>query len=91
MRPSKYTRLPLCDGEHVVRGARGRQCEAVARETGRLALSDEKKGRRKVSASGTSGKNGMERDVGGALRSAYQEVVNEQTPTDLLDLLKKLS
>ena len=73
------------------RGARDRRCAAVAKETGRLALSDEKKGRRKASASGGSGKNNQARDVGGALRSAYQKVVDEQTPSDLLDLLKKLS
>lgn len=32
-----------------------------------------------------------ERDVGTALRAAYQQAVDEQVPSDLLDLLGKLS
>jgi hypothetical protein len=58
-------------------------------ETGRLALSDDKKGRKRGPSSG-AGKPGPARDVGGALRSAYQKVIDEQTPDEMLDLLKKL-
>ena len=37
------------------------------------------------------GKEGKsDRDVGNALRRAYDEAVNEAVPDDLLDLLKKL-
>lgn len=32
-----------------------------------------------------------ERDVGTALRAAYQQAVDEKVPSDLLDLLGKLS
>jgi hypothetical protein len=34
---------------------------------------------------------GDERDVGAALRSAYQKTVEEAVPDDLLDLLGKLN
>lgn len=34
---------------------------------------------------------GDERDVGAALRSAYQKTVDEVVPDDLLDILSKLN
>ena len=59
-------------------------------ETGRLALSDEKKGRNKTGAEKGPGRDGPTRDVGSALRSVYQKAVEEDVPADLLDLLGKL-
>ena len=59
-------------------------------ETGRLVLSDDKKGRKKTGAGSGPGKNGPTRDVGGALRTVYQKTVEEQIPSEMLDLLGKL-
>ena len=57
---------------------------------GTLALSDEKKTKRKTggkpSSDGTA-----DRDVGHALRSVYSKTVSEDVPSELLDLLGKLS
>jgi len=55
---------------------------ATDSEKGRVAMPAATKSRRK-------GK-GDERDVGAALRSAYQKTVDEAVPTDLLDLIGKL-
>ena len=58
-------------------GARDTTSDARAngRTTGRVAQSDEAK----------------DRQMGTALRSVYQQTVEEQIPDDLLDLLGKLS
>lgn len=61
-----------------------------------MALSDDKKTRRgtehpaKASGKG-KGNTQSDRDVGHALRSVYSLTVNEDIPTDLLDLLGKLN
>jgi hypothetical protein len=49
---------------------------------------DETKRPPKVKASSETGK--PNRDLGDALRQAYDEAVREDIPNDLLDLLKKL-
>jgi hypothetical protein len=58
-----------------------------------LALSDDKKTKRdtKDRAKRPSGGQSADRDVGHALRSVYSTTVNEEIPTELLDLLGKLS
>jgi hypothetical protein len=38
-----------------------------------------------------SSRTGDERDVGTALRAAYQQAVDEKVPSEMLDLLGKLS
>jgi hypothetical protein len=55
-----------------------------------LALSDEKKGRKKTGTAGGPSKTGPTRDVGGALRSVYQRTIEEEIPAEMLDLLGKL-
>jgi Anti-sigma factor NepR len=58
-----------------------------------LALSESKKSKRDAkgpSATGGDGKVG-DRDVGHALRSVYAKTVSEDIPSELLDLLGKLS
>jgi hypothetical protein len=71
---------------------------AVDRGWGKLALSDDKKTRSKeaVPTSRSTGKKdperaGSDRDVGHALRSVYAKTVSEDIPSELLDLLGKLS
>ena len=67
-------------------------------ETGQVALSDNEKGQRKKGQAGaesargerSSGRNGPRRDVGAALRSVFQNTVNEGVPQEMLDLLGKL-
>lgn len=57
-----------------------------------MALSDEKKTKR--SATDPAAKGGgtpADRDVGHALRSVYAKTVSEDVPSELLDLLGKLS
>lgn len=58
-----------------------------------MALSDEKKTKR--NAAGSSSPKGeasaADRDVGHALRSVYAKTVSEDVPSELLDLLGKLS
>ena len=60
---------------------------------GTLALGDEKKTKRKTAASSALKREGVtaDRDVGHALRSVYAKTVSEDVPSDLLDLLGKLS
>lgn len=41
-------------------------------------------------ARASSGKDGANRNVGAALRSVYQETINEDIPAEMLDLLGKL-
>jgi len=57
-----------------------------------LAFEDEKGGgARKAEADTKAGKkNGEKPEVGQALRSAYQQTVNEDIPPEMLDLLGKL-
>ena len=55
-----------------------------------MALSDDKKGRKKTGAIKAPGRDGPTRDVGSALRSVYQKAVEEDVRADLLDLLGKL-
>jgi hypothetical protein len=43
------------------------------------------------SSAGASGHGQSDRDVGHALRSVYSTTVNEEIPSELLDLLGKLS
>jgi hypothetical protein len=57
-----------------------------------LALSDEKKSDRKTKPTGRApGGSSADKDVGHALRSVYSNTVNEEIPSELLDLLGKLS
>jgi hypothetical protein len=58
-----------------------------------LALDDEKKMKRKVAGSTAPAGEGAtaDRDVGHALRSVYAKTVSEDVPSELLDLLGKLS
>ncbi|WP_246847946.1 NepR family anti-sigma factor [Sphingomonas beigongshangi] len=47
---------------------------------------------RKTSSKKTSEKGqGNDRDMGAALRSAYQKTVDEHVPDEMLDLLNKLA
>lgn len=59
-----------------------------------MALSDEKNSTQGQAAPGADadpvGGKKPERDVGHALRSVYSATVNEDVPTELLDLLGKL-
>lgn len=55
---------------------------ATDSDDGRIATTAAPRQRRK--------RKGDERDVGAALRSAYQKTVEEAVPADLLDLLGKL-
>lgn len=56
----------------------------------RVAVQDHAKNR--VQHPSRSGKKTLDNGpVGNALRAAYQDAVEEQVPSDLLDLLKKLS
>jgi hypothetical protein len=67
-------------------------CDAVVGDRGRgiLALTDDKKTRWKTGEkSSTDGS--ADRDVGHALRSVYAKTVSEDVPSELLDLLGKLS
>jgi hypothetical protein len=58
---------------------------------GILALSEDKKIKRKSEARAADGVSGKpDRDVGHALRSVYSNTVNEEIPSELLDLLGKL-
>jgi hypothetical protein len=57
-----------------------------------LALSDDKKSKRKTQAPPKdSGHGSGDRDVGHALRTVYSKTVSEEIPSELLDLLGKLS
>lgn len=58
-----------------------------------MALSDDNENRRGAKGSPESGKDGTasDRDVGHALRSVYSKTVSEEIPSELLDLLGKLS
>jgi hypothetical protein len=58
-----------------------------------LALGDEKKMRRKAAGATAPKQDGVaaDRDVGHALRSVYSKTVSEDVPSELLDLLGKLS
>jgi hypothetical protein len=58
-----------------------------------LALSDDKKSKRKTQAPSQkdSGHGSGDRDVGHALRTVYSKTVSEDIPSELLDLLGKLS
>jgi hypothetical protein len=58
-----------------------------------LALDDEKKMKRKAAGSAAPAGDGpaADRDVGHALRSVYAKTVSEDVPSELLDLLGKLS
>jgi hypothetical protein len=63
-----------------------------------LALSDDNKSKRSARASAGPGEDGSreggkaaDRDVGHALRSVYSKAVSEEIPSELLDLLGKLS
>ncbi|HEY0271223.1 MAG TPA: NepR family anti-sigma factor [Sphingomonas sp.] len=69
------------------------QCGGDRRGRGILALSDDKKSKRagKDRAKRPSGEQSADRDVGHALRTVYSSTVNEEIPTELLDLLGKLS
>lgn len=60
---------------------------------GSLALSDDKKSKRKTPAPSQqdSGHGSGDRDVGHALRTVYSKTVSEDIPSELLDLLGKLS
>ena len=61
------------------------------RERGILALSEDKKIKRRSEGRGSDGGTAKaDRDVGHALRSVYSNTVNEEIPTELLDLLGKL-
>lgn len=60
------------------------------RGRGILALTDEKKTRRKTGDK-SSGDGTADRDVGHALRSVYARTVSEDVPSELMDLLGKLS
>jgi hypothetical protein len=66
---------------------------ALAGGWGTLALGDEKKTKRKVASLAGSKQEGAtaDRDVGHALRSVYSKTVSEDVPSELLDLLGKLS
>ena len=62
------------------------------RGRGTLALSDDTKNKRGAKGEKRSpGGPASDRDVGHALRSIYSSTVNEEIPTDLIDLLGKLS
>lgn len=65
----------------------------IDRGRGRLALSDGNKSKRSAKGSSQSGADGKgaDRDVGHALRSVYSKTVSEEIPSELLDLLGKLS
>lgn len=56
---------------------------ATDSDDGRIATAASPRQRRK--------RKGDDRDVGTALRSAYQKTVDEAIPADLLDLLGKLN
>jgi hypothetical protein len=58
-----------------------------------LALSDSDKSKRSAKDSAESGgeSKASDRDVGHALRSVYAKTVSEEIPSELLDLLGKLS
>ena len=60
---------------------------------GTLALSDEKKAKRSNAGAPAGKQDGVtaDRDVGHALRSVYAKTVSEDVPSELLDLLGKLS
>lgn len=68
-------------------------CGDADRGWGKLALSDDKKSRRKTPASSRQdpGQGSGDRDVGQALRTVYSKTVSEDIPSELLDLLGKLS
>ena len=56
-----------------------------------MALSEDKKIRRKTDGRARDGVAGKtDRDVGHALRSVYSDTVNEEIPSELIDLLGKL-
>ncbi len=58
---------------------------------GILALDEDKKIKRKGEGRARTGATGKsDRDVGHALRSVYSNTVNEEIPSELLDLLGKL-
>jgi hypothetical protein len=65
----------------------------AALNRGRLALSDTKKSGRTAKQPSGAGGDGQtaDRDVGHALRSVYAKTVSEDIPSELLDLLGKLS
>lgn len=66
----------------------------VGRGWGTLALNDNKKTGRSGKGSSETGGEGAaatDRDVGHALRSVYAKTVSEDIPSELLDLLGKLS
>jgi hypothetical protein len=65
----------------------------IRRGRGILALSDDKKNKRvpKDRAKRPSDGTAADRDVGHALRSVYSSTVNEEIPTELIDLLGKLN
>lgn len=58
-----------------------------------MALSDGTKNKRSAKDSPQAGGDGKgsDRDVGHALRSVYAKTVGEEIPSELLDLLGKLS
>jgi hypothetical protein len=58
-----------------------------------LTLSDETKNKRGTKDRAKRAPDGQsaDRDVGHALRSVYSTTVNEEIPSELLDLLGKLS
>ncbi len=64
---------------------------ANGRGRGILALGEDKKIKRKGDGRAPAGAPGkIGRDVGHALISVYSNTVNEEIPTELLDLLGKL-
>ncbi|AYJ86137.1 hypothetical protein D3Y57_09355 [Sphingomonas paeninsulae] len=59
-----------------------------------MVSTDKKAGAKKAKPAGSSHQHHRspdEGDVGTALRAAYQQAVDEKIPSDLLDLLGKLS
>ena len=58
-----------------------------------MALGDEKKMKRRAAGPAAAKRDGVpaDRDVGHALRSVYAKTVSEDVPSELLDLLGKLS
>jgi hypothetical protein len=77
----------------VIAAERQGGCGDADRGRGRLALSDDKKSKRKTQAPARqeSGHGSGDRDVGHALRTVYSKTVSEEIPSELLDLLGKLS
>ncbi len=76
-----------------LRGCKSSRRPANDRGWGTLALSDEKKTKRNAAGSSSPKGDGVaaDRDVGHALRSVYAKTVSEDVPSELLDLLGKLS